>query len=240
MQASDATPLSPVASFETLPLSRVAQEVYGRVKAMVARGQTDLHELDQYEESITVKNSNGVLVFCNEAHRRTFSPKVSPIGRTSHSYLDPAIAQRAESMAELVMAGCPYVEGEHSGLGPDGSIYRMVAHKRSLKDLGLPGMAMMTVVRVVDRSESESSVTPIDLSTSCNHFRELAERDQEICRLTALGVSSRELGERLGMTTRGIELRKQKAFAALGVAKAVDLARLLVRLQDRGFIDLGL
>ena len=42
------------------------------------------------------------------------------------------------------------------------------------------------------------------------------------------------------MTTRGIELRKQKAFASLGVAKAVDLARLLVRLQDRGYLDLGI
>jgi DNA-binding NarL/FixJ family response regulator len=61
-----------------------------------------------------------------------------------------------------------------------------------------------------------------------------------LCRQTALGVSSRELGERLSMTTRGVELRKQKAFSKLGVAKAVDLARLLTRLQDRGYLDLGM
>lgn len=48
------------------------------------------------------------------------------------------------------------------------------------------------------------------------------------------------MADQLGMTTRAVELRKQKAFANLGVEKAVDLTRLLVRLQDRGYLDLGL
>lgn len=231
---------APPSSGDGIPLCQLADEVYKCLVELVARGETDLHDLNRFEESVAIKNANGVVVYCNEAHRRTFSPEVSPIGRTSHAYLDPTVASRAELMASLVLGGCPYVEGEQSGPGPDGSVYRMVAHKRSLKELGSPGMALLTIIRVLDRSEPSEQAGPADLSASSNRFRELAERDQEICRLTALGVSSRELGERLGMTTRGIELRKQKAFAALGVAKAVDLARLLVRLQDRGYIDLGL
>ncbi|MEO0529581.1 MAG: PAS domain-containing protein [Planctomycetota bacterium] len=240
MQATEANSQQATGSLAGAPLAEVADEVYRHLAEIVSRGGADLSPLDRYDDSITIKNADGVVVYCNESHRRVFSPRVSPIGRTAHAYLDPIMASRAESMADLIMGGCPYVEGEHSGPGPDGTVYRMVAHKRSLKELGSPGMALLAVIRVLERSEPSNKSCTTDLAASYSRFHELAERDQEICRLTALGVSSRELGERLGMTTRGIELRKQKAFAQLGVAKAVDLARLLVRLQDRGFVDLGL
>lgn len=234
MFAGDTVQPSPVS------LSDLADEIFERVAAVITWGRTDLSELNDYKESIAVKNASGVVVYCNDAHRRVFSPSVSPIGRTSHAYLDPVAAGRAEAMAGLVMGGCPYIEAEYSGPGPDGSIYRMAAHKRSLKEMGSPGIALLTVVRVVERKASSEHVGQTDLASNCTRFCELAERDQEICRLTALGVTSRELGERFDMSTRGIELRKKKAFAVLGVVKAVDLARLLVRLQERGFIDLGL
>ncbi len=222
-------------------LCEVADSAYDAIREAIERGENDFSFLDQVTDSVCVKNANGVVVYSNEAHRKAFSPALSPIGRTSHAYLDASMAERAEAIQGLILGGCPFVECEHSGPGPDGTIYRMMVHKRSLQELGAPGLAILGVIRVVAREEcGKSASARLDLAASCSNFRELSDRDQEICRLTALGVSSRELGERLGMTTRGIELRKQKAFAHLGTAKAVDLARLLVRLQDRGYLDLGL
>lgn len=221
-------------------LGDIAEQALNYVSAVVAQGGDDFPDLSEIEDCVSIKNADGVLVYSNEAHHRAFSPGASPIGRTCQSLLDPKLSACSKVLSELILDGCPFVECEHSGPGPDGSIYRMVTHKRSLQSLRAPGMAILSVVRLLERDERASGTKRLDLTTSAAQYRDLTERDQEICRLTALGISSRELGERLGMTTRGIELRKQKAFAKLGVAKAVDLARLLTRLQDHGHLDLGL
>lgn len=221
-------------------LGEVASLAYDCIQSAIGQGGDDFSALNGFDECIHVKNSAGVLVYVNDAHRRLFSPTASPIGRTCEAFLDPVIATHVQRLDELIREGCCYIECEHSGPGPDGSVYRMHSLKCSLMSLSAPGIAVLGLTRVLERDEGGVIAGQLDLVASCGLFRELAERDQEICRLTALGVSSRELGDRLGMTTRGIELRKQKAFAHLGVSKAVDLARLLTRLQDRGFVDLGL
>lgn len=222
------------------PLCRSAKSAYEYVRDELGGGRCDFSAFESWRDGVCIKNADGVVVFSNPAHSRVFVRGGSPIGRTAQSYLDPAMAQRCEAVDALLMGGVPYVQLEHSGHGPDGSSYRVQAHKRSLQELNHPGFATLTVLRLLERSESPNASMQLSLTSAAERFRNLSERDQEICRLTALGVSSRELGDRLGMTTRGIELRKQKAFAKLGVAKAVDLARMLVRLQDRGFLDLGL
>lgn len=222
-------------------LCDVAESAYQAIRQAVNEESNDFPELNDYDDGICLKNSQGVVVYTNAAYRRILSPKASPLGRTSSTYLDPVVAHRAEVIEGLIFDGCPYVECEQSGPGPDGAIYRMTMHERSLQALDAPGLAILDVIRLLSREENNGdNATTQDLATSCARFRELSDRDQQICRLTALGVSSRELGDQIGMTTRGIELRKQKAFAHLGVGKAVDLARLLVRLQDRGYLDLGL
>ncbi|WP_146444263.1 helix-turn-helix transcriptional regulator [Botrimarina colliarenosi] len=221
-------------------IAEVADRAERVVRDQESRGGSDFSGLSQFDECIYLKNSDGVVVFSNEAHQRHFSHHGSPVGRTSQSYLEPTMAARGEKIASLLQEGCVYVECEFSGPCPDGCFYRIVSHKRSLKALESPGLAILGVLRLNRQDDGNDVTQQIDLVSASTRFRELSDRDQEMCRLTALGISSRELGERLGMTTRGIELRKQKAFAKLGVAKAVDLARLLTRLQDRGYLDLGL
>lgn len=221
-------------------LSLIANEIEELIRAQGDDGEYDFEPLSEYEECVFLKNADGVVVYSNDAHRRRFTPEASPIGRVSSSYLDPLLAARGAKLESLLIEGCRFVECEHTGPCPDGSVYKIHAHKRSLKSLNAPGLAILGVLRLEKQSDDASATQRVNLAVACSKFRELSERDQEMCRLTALGVSSRELGERLGMTTRGVELRKQKAFAKLGVAKAVDLARLLTRLQDRGYLDLGL
>ena len=222
------------------PLREIANEVYAYLSDQLARGESDFPRLASLDECICIKNDQGVVVYGNSAYRRMFAPDASPVGRTGDAFLTPMLAERTNAFVRLILDGCKFVECEHSGPGPDGSIYHIHAYKRSLRALNAPGLAILAVHRVIGKEEGTATASQIDLAVSSSKFRELSDRDQEICRLTALGISSRELGERLGMTTRGIELRKQKAFAHLGVAKAVDLARLLTRLQDRGYLDLGL
>jgi DNA-binding CsgD family transcriptional regulator len=221
-------------------LCQVADEAFRHVKECVERGDWSFPLLAALPECVYISNAQGVLVYSNEAHRKHFSPNASPIGRTKRAFLSPAIADRADKIESLIFDGAPYVICENVGVGLNGATYHVVAHTRSLKTLTAPGLAILAILRLSVVDDHAAVVKQTELSIAYAKFRELNARDQDICRLTALGVSSRELGESLEMTTRGVELRKQKVFAKLGVAKAVDLARLLTRLQDNGFIDMGL
>jgi DNA-binding CsgD family transcriptional regulator len=222
------------------PLSLIADEIEGILRALGNSGDHDFEPLSEFGECVFLKNADGVCIFSNKAHRQLFTQGGSPIGRNASAFLDPLVASLSVKQDSLLFEGCRYVECEHTSIGPDGVLYKMLTHKRSLQSLNSPGLAVLGVMRLERQSDTAAAVRQLDLATACARFRELSERDQELCRQTALGVSSRELGERLNMTTRGVELRKQKAFSKLGVAKAVDLARLLTRLQDRGYLDLGM
>ena len=223
-----------------LPLCQVADEAYRHVKECVERGDWSFPHLATLSECVYISNSQGVLVYSNESHRKHFSPNASPIGRTKRAFLDPAVADRADKIESLIFDGAPYVICENVGVGLNGATYHVIAHTASLKPLNAPGLAILGVLKLKVRDDQQNVAKQTDLTVAYAKFRELGARDQDICRHTALGVSSRELGETLEMTTRGVELRKQKIFSKLGVAKAVDLARLLTRLQDNGFIDMGL
>ncbi|QDV76429.1 hypothetical protein [Botrimarina mediterranea] len=222
------------------PLCQVADEVYRHVKLCVEAGDWSFPQLECLPECVYISNAQGVLVYSNPSHRKHFSPNASPIGRTKRAFLDPVIADRADKIESLIFDGSPYVICENAGVGLNGATYHVVAHAASLKPLNAPGLAILGVMRLSIHNDRTKVAKQTDLSIAYAKFRELNARDQDICRRTALGASSRELGESLDMTTRGVELRKQKIFAKLEVAKAVDLARLLTRLQDNGFIDMGL
>lgn len=222
------------------PLALIANEIEDTLRTHGSNSESDFSPLSEYDECVFLKNVDGVCVFSNKAHRRLFTQSASPVGRSASAFLDPRVVTLSEKQDSLLLDGCRYVECEHTNPGPDGVVYKMLTHKRSLQSLNAPGLALLGVIRLEKQDDRAAVTRQMDLTTACARFRELSDRDQELCRQTALGVSSRELGERLNMTTRGVELRKQKAFAKLDVAKAVDLARLLTRLQDRGFVDLGL
>ena len=223
-----------------LPLCQVADEAYRHVKECVENGDWSFPQFATLPECVYISNAQGVLVYSNESHRKHFSPNASPIGRTKRAFLDPVVADRADKIESLIFDGAPYVICENVGVGLNGAIYHVVAHAASLKPLNAPGLAILGVMKLSVRADPNNVAKQTDLTVAYAKFRELNPRDQDICRHTALGVSSRELGDTLDMTTRGVELRKQKIFSKLGVAKAVDLARLLTRLQDNGFIDMGL
>jgi DNA-binding CsgD family transcriptional regulator len=222
------------------PLCQVADEAFRHVKECIEKGDWSFPLFATLTECVYLSNSQGVLVYSNESHRKHFSPNASPIGRTKRAFLDPVIADRADKIESLIFDGAPFVICENVGVGLNGATYHVVAHAASLESLNAPGLAILGVMKLTVRDDRKNVAKQTDLTVTYAKFRELNTRDQDICRQTALGVSSRELGESLDMTTRGVELRKQKIFAKLGVAKAVDLARLLTRLQDNGFIDMGL
>lgn len=199
-----------------------------------------LNELDEFEEPVYLKNQSGVLVWSNSAYRNFFAgDRQSPIGQHGKAFLDPTIFNIALLTDQLILNGSEQLECEHVGVGGDGSRYVLVTHKTSLRYLRKPGYAILGVTRPIRRL-GEDEHPGFEQVQSASIFRALEPRDQELCRLIAMGHSSAEIGQALGMTPRNVDLRRAKCFELLGVEKAVDLARLLTRLQERGYLEIDL
>jgi two-component system, NarL family, response regulator NreC len=64
----------------------------------------------------------------------------------------------------------------------------------------------------------------------------LSERERELLRLLALGHTNREIGERLFLSVRAIEVNRAKLLEKLGVESRPDLVRLAI---DNGVIEPG-
>ena len=57
--------------------------------------------------------------------------------------------------------------------------------------------------------------------------------------LLARGLTPAEIAEKLSVAKRTIENHRRSILEALGESTQISLAKLLVRLQDRGYGDLG-
>lgn len=53
----------------------------------------------------------------------------------------------------------------------------------------------------------------------------LTERQQHVCDLLVLGLSSKEISARLGISPRTVEEHRAEVFRKMGVRNAVELAR---------------
>jgi two-component system, NarL family, response regulator NreC len=65
---------------------------------------------------------------------------------------------------------------------------------------------------------------------------ELSERERELLRLLALGHTNREIGERLFLSVRAIEVNRAKLLEKLGVDSRPDLVRFAIA---NGIIEVG-
>jgi DNA-binding NarL/FixJ family response regulator len=58
--------------------------------------------------------------------------------------------------------------------------------------------------------------------------RALTEKQQNVCELIALGLSSKEISSRLGISHRTVEAHRVEIFRKMGVRNAVELVRTLL------------
>jgi two-component system response regulator NreC len=65
-------------------------------------------------------------------------------------------------------------------------------------------------------------------------LQSLEEREVELLRLLALGHTNREIGERLFLSVRAIEVNRAKLLSKLGLKSRPDLVRFAI---EQGVID---
>lgn len=199
-----------------------------------------IRELNNIDDPVYLKNSECLLVHVNDAFARTFSPERTPVGRNAMAFLQKSIQEAAQHSDELILAGTTSVQFEHLGHTSLGQPYTFRTHKQSLAEYGNPGIALFGITRAIRPAPKGEAVLTLNVAQKHRMFRDMDETDREISRQIGQGRKVREIAETLGMTPRAVEQHKRKILNALELDQTIDLIKLLVRMQDRGFVDLGL
>lgn len=85
------------------------------------------------------------------------------------------------------------------------------------------------VARAVSRSLSGWVDMEADAFEANRRWESLTEREQEITHLLAKGLRNREVGERLGVSVRTIEVHRARIFKKLGIKSVAELTTLLAK-----------
>ncbi|MCF0253970.1 MAG: response regulator transcription factor [Duodenibacillus sp.] len=70
------------------------------------------------------------------------------------------------------------------------------------------------------------------IAEACARYRQLTDREKDICRFLARGLLNREVGSRLCISERTVEGHRASAFRKLGIRTVKDLALLLDQIQQ--------
>jgi len=224
-----------------LPFQETVQQIAEIVIQAVAGDWESISQINEFRDCIYLKNLEGVLVYVNQSYIESFSPpNQSPLGRSGENFLGPTIIDVSKHTDEIITGGSNSLDCEHSGRAQDGRLYAMRTHKRSLTSLGNPGLAILGITRLEKILREGQPDLRHDFAEQFRVFQTLGEVDREIARLIAMGVTAREVAQQLELTPRTVELRKKKILDAFQFDRTIELVKLLVRLEDRGFLDLGL
>jgi hypothetical protein len=196
-------------------------------------------ELDQLPEGVFVRNLDGTLVLSNAAYRSLFEPGQASAGRSSRIYLSADMRRISEATDALLLDGVKSIEMQHEFEGVPGQRHDLIVHKRLLRGPEHPPY-LVGVLRSLARHETGTRTPRPDLKSAARIVGGFDDVDLKICRGVCGGATNQALSAELGMTTRAIEMRRQKILSQLGLSHTVELVKLLVRLQDRGYLDLGI
>lgn len=198
----------------------------------------DVAELHEFPDGIFVRNLERTLVLSNAAFRALFPPGQVSNGRSSRIYLSASVRRYSEGSDALLIDGVKSLELEHEfDLNP-GEKWDLRVHKRLIRGQDHPPY-LVGILRPIARHDTDVQPRP-DLIDAARLVGEFDEIDLKICRGICSGATNQVLSGDLGMTTRAVEMRRQKILAQLGLNQTVELVKLLVRLQDRGYLDLGI
>ncbi|HEV7282251.1 MAG TPA: hypothetical protein VGN57_18760 [Pirellulaceae bacterium] len=217
------------------------QDAVARATALIERwlhDPNDLAELDAFPDGIFVRNLDRMLVLSNAAYRALFPPGQVSAGRSSLMYLSADVKRISERSDNLLLEGLKFLEMEHEFELTPGQMCDLLVYKRLIRGPEHPPY-FVGVLRPVGRYETSSPIRP-DLKTAARLVSEFDDVDLKICRGICDGATNQALSVELAMTTRAIEMRRQKILSQLGLSQTVELVKLLVRLQDRGYLDLGI
>lgn len=197
-----------------------------------------LPNFDNFEDCVYLKNRDRVVVYVNSKYMEFYGPKKLPIGNRGEVYLEKAIAAVGIQTDLMIAEGYRSVEIDHIGPSADGTLHLLRTFKRSTAEFGRPEIWILGITRPVARFNTPGATVNLTLAEYAKLYLQLTEEEAEMCRLFAMGEATRVIADVQGVSSRTIELRRQKVLEQFGFHRPIEIVKLLVRLQASGFIDI--
>ncbi|TWT81864.1 response regulator [Planctomycetes bacterium CA13] len=192
-------------------------------------------------DSVYIKTVDNQILVTNTVYEQTFSGPVSSVGRFGEDFLNETIMPISSRSDALLLSGCSTVEFEHAGRDSQGRAMLLRTIKRSLLGSGHPRAAILGVTRIIEVKERPINEPQfVDLAVMWDRYSKLEEREQQVAVMVSKGESVKHMAKVLGVSDKTVENRRNAALKKLDVDSQAALIRLMVRLQDNGYCDVGL
>lgn len=74
--------------------------------------------------------------------------------------------------------------------------------------------------------------TEMELSSFRSRLMQLTQREREVIRMVAHGMSNKQVAENLGISEKTVQVHRGSAYRKLDLHNAAEIARLLLRSGD--------
>lgn len=192
---------------------------------------------DQLSDSIFIKNVDRIITFSNLAYRKTFSSGKSTVGMKSDTYLQESIEAISVQTDNLILSGVIKVDFEHVGFGPDHRKYLFRSYKQSLIEKHHEPFAILGVSRPIQELSREHEADVQDVFQLFKIYSGFPDPDKTICLNLAVGKTTSEIAEVMGMTTRAIEIRRKKILQRMGFSRPVEIVIVMTRFAERKLVN---
>lgn len=221
---------------EPKPFREAVAQVEDSVTEWFSGSRSKAVNINQFAFPVYLKNRERVLSHVNSAYQIFFANEELPTGKHSDSILTESVAKVSAQTDAMMRDGYSRIELEHAGVGPGDIRYLMRTHKIDLSSHRYEPYAILGVsipTRMLgDSGEQHSKVEDLFLI-----YESFDQDDKQICSMYALGESTRSIAERIGRSAKTIENHRHRILDRLGLAKPVQIIRLLVRFEERGLIS---
>ncbi|MEL6108851.1 MAG: LuxR C-terminal-related transcriptional regulator [Planctomycetota bacterium] len=192
-------------------------------------------DIEQFSFPVYVKNRERVLTLVNRAYSDCFSYRELPIGKHCDNILHESVAKVSAHSDSILFDGYSRLELEHAVLGPDNHRYLVRTYKVDVSGYRYEPYAILGV-SIPLRVLGESNENPLGIEDLFAVYAGLDRDDKRICTMYALGETTRAIAEELGKSAKTIENHRCKIMNQLGLSKPVEIIRLLVRFEERGYL----
>ncbi len=209
------------------------------VADIIRWAQTDRsHELDlpNSESIVIIKNTDRVVTFQNAASKRFLTDGASIVGTSVEQHMDPKFQRLSRQTDGLILDGVTSLEFEHVAMDSNRATCTFVSRKRRLQEINDPNYAILVISRPISILNVGAPNRRKDLRTMLSMLQALDITDQKICNGYGMGESTKHIAASVGLTTRSVELRRQKVMDLFGFSHPIEIVKMLVRLEENGLI----
>ncbi len=214
---------------------KTVKEIVTSVESWLAAGGTQTLDLDLFVDCVHIKTTAHTVAFANDAYCYFFGSNEVLNGANCQRHMDEIAHAVSHKSDELLVHNVQAIEIDHIAIGPDGYSYQVKTHKRWLSP-NRRGPAILGISRILQRLDQRPAHTFEQLALMAKKYDAMETEDRLLCNLISAGLSTKDIAERLGCTPRTVENRRNRILEEFGVAKTVDIVKLMVRMADCGFI----